>query len=217
MNIDILKTTFPSLVERELLNELSDVGILKEIEEGKVLMEIGDYIKSVPLLLDGLIRISREDEEGKEIFLYYIEGGQTCAMSLTCCMEAERSNIRAISEVKSSIFFIPVQYMDEWMHKYRSWKNFVMRSYSLRFEEMLRTIDSIAFENMDERLWRYLQKRAQSVGKGLLNLTHQQIALDLNASREAISRLLKKLEKQGKVTLGRNRIEILEVKGKIDL
>lgn len=210
MNTDILKKTFPSLTEKELLAELSEVGILKEIEEGKVLMDIGDHIKSVPLLIDGLIRISREDEEGKEIFLYYIEGGQTCAMSLTCCMESEKSNIRAIAEVKSAIFFIPVQYMDEWMLKYRSWKNFVMRSYSLRFEEMLHTIDSIAFENMDERLWKYLLNRSQSIGSTKMNLTHQQIALDLNASREAVSRLLKKLEKQEKVVLGRNNIELLK-------
>ncbi len=213
MNTEIVQQHFPSLSEKGLLEEISKVGIVKNIAEGNKLMEIGDYIKSVPLLIEGLIRISREDLDGKEIFLYYIEGGQTCAMSLTCCMEAERSNVRAIAETDCKILFIPIEYMDEWMLRYRSWKNFVMRSYSFRFEEMLQTIDSIAFENMDERLWKYLNKRYHTTGRTNMNLTHQQIAQDLNASREAISRLLKKLEHQGKVKLSRNKIELITDSG----
>lgn len=210
LNADIISKNFPSLTEKALVKEICQVGVLKEVDEGKILMQIGDYINSIPLLIDGIIRINREDLDGQEIFLYYLEGGQTCAMSFTCCMEEERSSIRATSETRASILFIPIQYMDEWMLKYKSWKNFVMRSYSLRFEELLSTIDSIAFENMDERLWRYLQNRTESLNNLELHLTHQQIAQDLNASREAISRLLKKLENQGRIKLSRNRIAILK-------
>ena len=208
--IEILKKSFPSIYERELQEEIASVGVVRSFPTGSTLMDIGSYIKSVPLVVEGSIKVLREDEQGHEIFLYYVDSSNTCAMSLTCCLGFEKSKIRAVVDEETTIISIPVQYMDEWMNKYSSWKNFVMMTYSHRFEELLKTIDLIAFHKMDERLWMYLTNKSRVLDNTMLNVTHQEIAYELNSSREAISRLLKKLEKMGKIKLYRNRIELLE-------
>ena len=164
----------------------------------------------IPLLIEGTISVSREDDDGHEILLYYLNPGTACSMSFTCCMMNKRSEIRAIAEERSVMIGIPIRYMDEWMSKYPSWKNFIMRSYDNRLMEMVRTIDSIAFKKMDARLVEYLEKKAAALGTNIINATHQNIAADLNASREAVSRLLKSLEKEGMVKLHRNKVELLE-------
>jgi CRP/FNR family transcriptional regulator len=172
-------------------------------------MDIGSYIKLVPLLVDGTISVSREDEDGNEILLYYLSPGTACSMSFTCCMMNKRSEIRAVAEEPSTMIGIPMRYMDEWMNKYQSWKNFIMRSYDNRLMEMVRTIDSIAFKKMDARLVEYLERKAEALGTRTITATHQNIAMDLNASREAVSRLLKSLERDGMVKLHRNKVELL--------
>jgi len=177
-------------------------------KEGDLIMDYGSYIKLVPIILEGSIKVSREDEDGNELFLYYLRPGETCSMSFTCCMMNKKSEIRTIAEEDTTIIGVPNRYMDEWMGRYQSWKNFVMTSYDNRMLELVRTIDSIAFKKMDERLVEYLQKKAEATGSKTLNATHQEIAYDMNASREAVSRLLKQLEKAGRLKLGRNRIEL---------
>jgi CRP/FNR family transcriptional regulator len=157
----------------------------------------------------GAIKVSREDEDGHELFLYYLQGGQTCSMSFTCCMMNKKSEIRTIAEENTKMIGIPIRYVDEWMTKYQSWKNFVMQTYDFRMMELVRTIDSIAFHHMDERLLAYLDKKAKATHSKIINATHQEIAYDLNASREAVSRLLKQLENDGRVKLGRNKIELV--------
>lgn len=206
-----LKDSFSHLFEDELIDQIIQVGILKEVKEGDVLIEIGDYLRSMPLLLSGAIKILREDNNGDELLLYFLERGDTCAMSLTCCLGHSKSEIRAIAELDTTLIMIPVQKMEEWTGKYKSWRNFVMESYHTRLMEMLETIDSIAFMNMDERLVKYLRDKQKIVGEPVINSTHQEIAYELNTSRVVISRLLKKLETLGKIKLNRNSIDILDL------
>lgn len=208
--LKLLHQKFPDLAELALQKEIAQVGMLKHFSEGEVIMNFGSYVKLVPLLVKGSIKVVREDEEdGRELLLYYLNTGETCSMSFSCCMMNKQSDIRTTAEDDSSLIAIPVKYVDEWMSKYPSWKNFVMRSYDSRMKEMIKTIDNIAFKKMDERLLNYLEERAQAHNSKVIHSTHQEIAADLNASREAVSRLLKQLEKKGIVTLERNKINLL--------
>ncbi len=204
-----LKESFSHLFEDALIDEISQVGSLKNAKEGEKLIEIGDYLRSMPLLVSGAIKILREDGDGDELLLYFLEPGDTCAMTLTCCLGQKRSEIRAIAELDTTLIMIPVQKMEEWMGKYRSWRNFVLSSYHTRLMEMLDTIDSIAFMNMDERLVKYLKDKQKIAGEPIINSTHQEIAYELHTSRVVVSRLLKKLETLGKIKLNRNSINIL--------
>lgn len=209
LTTSLINQYFPTLHEEELLASIIAVAKEKKVVEGEKLMQIGQYIKWIPLVISGTLRISREDENGRELLLYYLEGGHTCAMSLTCCMQAETSNIKAVAETDAHLIMVPVQYMDEWMAKYYSWKNFVMRSYGHRFEEMIKALDALAFQKMDERLLNYLKEKSKVLKTMELSITHQEIAYSLNSSREVVSRLLKKMENKGYIRLGRNRIELL--------
>jgi len=209
MNLEELQANYGSLFEKELLEEIAAVGVYKEITEGDELIDYGQYIKSMPLLLNGVIKILRQDSDGDELLLYYLERGETCAMTLSCCLGQTKSQIKAISETKSEVVLIPVQKMEEWTSKYRSWRNFVFESYHSRLIEMLEAIDSIAFMKMDERLLKYLQDKVKLTGSNTLSNTHQDIAYDLHTSRVVVSRLLKKLENIGKIKLYRNQIELL--------
>ncbi|MEM7102402.1 MAG: Crp/Fnr family transcriptional regulator [Bacteroidota bacterium] len=200
--------SFPYITEVKLQKEIIDHGEIRTFADGEVIMDFGQYIRSVPLLMKGSIKVIREDDKGNEILLYFLKPGETCTMSLTCCMADRKSQIRAVAEDESELLLIPVKKMEDWMAQYGSWKNFVMDSYGKRFEELLSTIDAIAFKKMDERLLDYLQKKSAAAGTNTLHITHQQIAAELNASREAISRLLKQLENQNIISLGRNRIDI---------
>ncbi|MEL6852628.1 MAG: Crp/Fnr family transcriptional regulator, partial [Bacteroidota bacterium] len=136
--------------------------------------------------------------------------GDTCSMSFTCCMMDKQSIIRTETIEDSTLIGIPTRYMDDWMSRYTSWKNFVMQAYNTRMLELVRTIDKIAFHNMDDRLRDYLRQRTQLAHSPVLNITHQDIASDLHASREAVSRLLKKMEQKGFLRLSRNQVEWLE-------
>jgi CRP/FNR family transcriptional regulator, anaerobic regulatory protein len=201
---------FPIFFEEELKKEISRIAKTYTIPSGEIIMDIGQSINQIPLVLKGSIKILREDDEGNEIFLYYLEPGHACATSITCCMSGQRSTIRAVAEDDTEFLGIPIEYSDEWMVKYKTWKNFVMNTYSERFEELLKAIDQLAFKKMDERLAKYLHDKAALHNKSEILISHQEIAYDLNTSREVISRLLKQLEKMGSIKLGRNRILILK-------
>jgi CRP/FNR family transcriptional regulator, anaerobic regulatory protein len=204
-----IKKLFPLINNTALLNNIEKYGIYKEVKAGDTLMEFGQFIKSVPLIISGCIKVLRQDEEGKELFLYYLYPGETCAMSLTCCMANQKSEIRAVAEEDSSFIAIPIQYLDVWMHEYPEWKNLIMQTYSARFRDLLNTIDNIAFKNMDERLEEYLFSKTKAAQSNTLNITHHEIASELGTSREVISRLMKQLERKGKIHLGRNKVEIV--------
>lgn len=206
-----LKDNFSHLFEDALLEEINSVGILKEVKEGDKLIEIGDYVRSMPLLVSGAIKILREDDNADELLLYFLERGDTCAMTLTCCLGQKKSEIRAMAELDTILIMVPIQKMEEWMGKYKSWRNFVLQSYHERLSEMLETIDSIAFLNMDERLIKYLQNKQKITKDTIINSTHQEIAYELNTSRVVISRLLKKLENLGKIELYRNSVKIISL------
>ena len=208
--IEELNNSYSHLFEKELLEEINKVAIAKEVHEGAELIRSGSYIKSMPLIIHGAIKILREDQDGDELFLYFLEKGDTCAMTLSCCIGHHKSEIKAIAEMDSKLVMIPVEKMEEWTTKYKSWRNFVFESYHKRLMEAIETIDSIAFLKMDKRLLKYLKDKTKINNDPLISTTHQQIAYDLHSSRVVISRLLKKMEKEGIIKLNRNSIEILE-------
>ncbi len=207
---DILDQAYSYIFEEALLDEIAKVAIYKEFKADDYLIEIGDYIKTMPLLLTGAIKILREDENGDELLLYFLERGDTCAMTLTCCMGQSKSRIRAIAETDGAMLMIPVEKMEEWLTKYKTWRNFVFDSYNVRLNEMLEAIDTLAFMNLDERLYKYLTDKAKVIGDTEIKNTHQEIAYEMHTSRVVISRLLKALELKGKIKLYRNKIEILQ-------
>jgi CRP/FNR family transcriptional regulator len=209
--IDGLKANYGYLFEDELLEEISAAGAYKEIEEGTMLIEIGDTIRSMPLLIKGAIKILREDEHGDELVLYFIERGDTCAMTLSCCVGNAKSEIRAVAETDTRLIMVPVHKMTEWMKKYQSWREFIIMSYHSRMMELLEAIDTIAFLKMDERLLKYLRDKAMVTHDDMLYVTHQDIAQDLHTSRVVVSRLLKKLETEGSIQLHRNRIKVIDL------
>ena len=208
--LKILQKHFPQIAERGLQTEIAEVGKLMHFRAGEIIMNFGSYVKLVPLITKGSIRVTREDErEGREMLLYFLGEGETCSMSFTCCMMNKKSEIRTEAVEDTSLIGIPIKYVDGWMSKYQSWKNFVMRTYDRKMVELVRALDSIAFEGMDIRLKKYLNARKNSTGSSSIYATHQEIAKDLGASREAVSRLLKKLETMGEVQLGRNEVKVL--------
>ena len=209
--IQELKNNYGHLFEDALLNEINQVGTFKEVPEGFRIMEIGDYVKAMPLLVSGVIKILRKDTDGDELLLYFLEKGDTCAMTLTCCVAQTKSKIRAIAETDSKLIMIPIQKMEEWSEKYKSWRHFVFESYNNRLNEMLETIDSIAFLKMDERLIKYLVEKVRISKNNTIHKTHQEIAYELHTSRVVISRLLKKLETLGKIELNRSYILIKDI------
>ncbi|MFV0566492.1 MAG: Crp/Fnr family transcriptional regulator [Flavobacteriaceae bacterium] len=209
--INELKDNYGYLFEDALLNEINNSGTFKDIPEGFQLIDVNDYIKSMPLLISGAIKILREDSKGDELLLYFIERGDTCAMTLSCCMGQKKSEIRAIAETPTRLVMVPVEKMAEWMAKYKSWQNFILQSYHDRMTELLEAIDTIAFLNMNERLFKYLKDKAMVNHNDIINVTHQEIAFDLHTSRVVISRLLKVLENEGKIELYRNSIKILDL------
>ena len=206
-----LKESYGHIFEEALVNEIVQVGTFKEIPEGFKLMEIGEYVRGMPLLVSGAIKVLREDKDGDELLLYYLEKGDTCSMTLTCCMGDSKSEIRAIAETDAKLIMLPIQKMDEWTAKYKSWRDFVFESYHNRLNELLHTLDSIAFDKMDMRLVAYLKEKARITKEDIIHNTHQEIAYDLHSSRVVISRLLKKLEQMGKIQLHRNHIKILDL------
>ncbi|MFD3001961.1 Crp/Fnr family transcriptional regulator [Pontibacter toksunensis] len=198
----------PFITDPLLLEELEKKGKIQEFEPGQAIIEPGQYIQIVPIILEGSVKVMRTDELGHELLLYYIEGGDTCAVSLTCCSTSSTSDIKAVAEEKTKILAIPVQKHEEWMNAYRQWKEFVAMTYQKRFQELLQTIDAVAFKKMDERLLRYLVVKSKQLKTLELLVTHQEIASELGTSREVISRLLKQLEKRKLVELERNRIYV---------
>lgn len=209
MNIAI-REAYGTVFEAELMEELMEVATIYDFEEGDILIEIGEYIKKMPLLLNGAIKIMREDKDEGELLLYFIEKGDTCAFTLICTLGEKQSEIRAVAETSGSLALIPVNKMEEWMGKYRSWRNFVLNSYNNRLTEMLVAVDNLAFMKMDERLLTHLQEKAKINKNPIINHTHQEIAYELNTSRVVISRLLKRFEKEGLIRLNRKNIELLD-------
>ena len=206
-----LQEAYGFLFEKELIDEIGEAGTIKMAAAGEKIIEIGDYVTGMPLLIKGAVKILREDNDGDELLLYFLERGDTCAMTLNCCMGETRSEIRAVAERDTTLIMIPVSKMEEWTAKYKSWRNFVFESYHARLSEMLDAIDALAFMNMDQRLMRYLRDKAKINRDEVIHSTHQQIAYDMHTSRVVISRLLKKLELENRISLQRNQIKVIDL------
>ncbi|WP_299556303.1 Crp/Fnr family transcriptional regulator [Seonamhaeicola sp.] len=211
MTKEILHQKFSYILDDDLINEIFDVGIFRSFSKDDIIIDVNQPMLYIPLLLSGHIKILREDDEGNDLLIYFLEAGETCTMSLTCCMGTSKSKIRAVAEQDSELIMIPVQKMQDWFHGNESWRNFILESYQTRFDEMLDAIDSIAFLKMDERLYKYLVNKAMLNDTDTILIKHQDIAEDLHTSRVVISRLLKQLENENKIKLGRNKIEVLSV------
>ena len=206
-----LKNSYGYLFEDDLIKEIQTVGTFKEIPEGAMLIDIGEAIEYIPLLVSGAIKIMREDANGDELILYYVEQGDTCSVSLSCCMQQTKSNIRAVAEVPTTLIMVPVSKMLDWLSNYRSWQKFILNSYSERLDELFDVVDTMAFLKMDERILKYLKDKAIVHRNDVIEVTHKEIALDLHSSRVVVSRVLKTLENDHKIKLQRNSIKILNI------
>lgn len=200
---------FESVFEPALLAEMETNSMLMTVKSGDTMLNPGQTIRAVPLLLSGTFKVSRVNDEGQEILLYYVKEGESCAMTFTCCMMSHFSVIRGTAEEDSELLCVPMDVMDGWMVKYPTWKRFVMQTILNRFTEILKSIDDIAFKKLDDRLVNYLKEKAKATGSSLINLTHQQIGDDLGTSRVVVSRLLKKLEIDNKLLLYYNQVKLL--------
>lgn len=205
-----LQEKFKLTFEPELLKEIEAKGKPAMVKEGDVIIDIGQTVRVIPLLLKGTLKITRADEDGKELLLYYVNANESCAMTFTCCMQQYPSEIKATAESDVEFIAIPIGVMDEWLAKYPTWKSFVMRTIRGRFNELLHAIDQLAFQKLDERLIHYLKEKSKATGSSLINLSHEQIAHEMASSREVISRLLKKLENDKRLLLYRNQIKLLK-------
>lgn len=201
------------LLEPKLIEEIIQDGKLMNFKEGDVIIDYNKNIKFMPLVISGTIRVMRKDEEDREILLYYLSSNESCAMAYTCCMEARKSEIKAIAEDNVEVLAIPHEKLDEWLIKYPSWKSYVFNSFTQRFNELLKSIESIAFHKLDERLVLYLKNKSKITGKSSIQLSHNQIAEEMGTSRVVISRLLKQLENDKKLLLYRNEIKLLSAFG----
>ena len=205
MNIDKLQHIF----EPQLLQEIQQFGIIQHFKEGDLIMDYGKYIRMMPVVLNGTIKVYRLDEEGREILLYYLSSSESCSMAYSCCIEAKKSEVKAIAEDDVELIAIPHIKLDEWLCKYPSWKNYIMRSFNERFIELLKSIESIAFHKLDDRLIEYLKDKQRITGSSVIKASHSLIADELATSRVVISRLLKQLENSKKIILYRNEIKLM--------
>jgi CRP/FNR family transcriptional regulator len=194
---------------KELLDQLAAVGIPKKFKEGDVILDEDGYIKSIPIVSKGSLRVMRSDEDGREILLYYIRAGESCIMSFLGGMHHDKSKVRAIVEEDSEILFIPIEKLSVLMRDYPEWLDYIFRLYHKRFEELLEVVNSIAFKKMDERLLNFIQKKCELNQNKILLVTHEQIANELGTARVVVSRLLKQMEDEGLVKLGRNKITLM--------
>ena len=200
---------FNLIFEPSLIKEINEFGELKHFKEGDVIMDYDKYIRMMPMVVKGSIKVLKKEESGKEILLYYLSSNESCSMAYSCCLEAKKSEVKAIAEEDVDLIAIPHHKLDEWLCKYPSWKNYIMRSFNLRFLELLKSIESIAFHTLDDRLIAYLKEKQRLSGSMVIKVSHYVIADELATSRVVISRLLKQLENDGKILLYRNEIKLL--------
>ena len=205
MNLENLQLVF----EPKLLEEIRQSGTLQNFKEGDLVMDYGKYIRMMPVILKGTVKVYRLDENGNEILLYYLSSSESCSMAYSCCLEAKKSEVKAIAEDDVELVAIPHEKLDEWLCTYPSWKNYIMRSFNERFIELLKSIESIAFHKLDERLIAYLKEKQRLAGSSVIKTSHNIIAEELATSRVVISRLLKQLENDRKIILYRNEMKLL--------
>jgi len=202
---------FSSVFEKDLIDEIVKVGFIDKYKHGDILIEIGENMTHMPLILSGAVKIIRQEKEGDELVLYFLEKGDTCAVSFINCINRKESIFKAVVENDAEAVFIPVEYIDDWLSRFKSWRHFIIDSYHFRLIEMVESIDGLAFMNMNQRLLKYLVDKAKINQDVNLDITHQEIADDLNTSRVVVTRLLRQLHNDGKVYATRNKIKVIEL------
>jgi len=207
---EIIKQNFPIFNNESLIDRIANHARVFKNEKEELIVDLGDFPKWIPLVTKGALKISRADSDGGEIFLYYLYPGQTCAMTLNCCMIDKPSEIRAVAEAGTEYIGLPRKSLADWMMEFEEWRQFTLESYNDRYENLLATIDAIAFHKLDDRLLGLLQDKSIALGSTKVEITHKKLAEELHSSREVVSRLLKQLEKVGKVSLQRNQIELID-------
>ncbi|MGB5462539.1 MAG: Crp/Fnr family transcriptional regulator [Aureibaculum sp.] len=203
-----LDQQFTGVFEENLIDEIVKTGYLKHIDAGDLLVDIGDEMTHIPLIIKGLVKVIREDQNEEELLLYYLEKGDSCAISYVNCIHHSQSMFRAIADIDTECIMVPVNKIEEWLIKYETWRVFIIDSYHNRLLELVDTIESLAFLKLDERLYKYLKEQVNVTHNKILTITHHEIAQDLHTSRVVISRILKILENKGQIKLGRNRIKV---------
>lgn len=202
---------YSEIFEDGLIDEISEVGFLRKINNGDLLIDIGDELTHIPLMTDGVVKIIRQDKNGFELSLYYLEPGSTCAISFANCINKNKSVFRGIAETDVEAIFIPVDSVDKWLVEYKSFRHFIIDSYHFRLLEMVDTIDSLAFLKMEKRIWKYLTDKVKISNNLDLEITHQKIAEDLNSTRVVITRIIKKLHEEEKIFSTRNKVKLLKL------
>ncbi len=203
-----LKSSFPELCQNNLLEEICEKGHYMVVPAEQQILNEGNFISEIPLVFNGSIKVIRVDGEGNELFLYYIKGGESCAITLSSCLKKEKSSVKAIVQDKAELIALPVESVYEFVRKYPTWNDFILATFNTRFDEILEVLDDVCFHNTDFRLVKYLQGKSSLLSTKILNISHKEIAADLNTSREVVSRLLKQLEAKGAIELQRGRIQI---------
>ena len=207
--LEKLNDYYSDIFEEKLLHEISEVGYYDKIKSGKLMIDVGEDITHIPLLLNGVVKVIRHEKKGEELFLYFLERGDTCAISFVNCINHKKSPFKGIVEQDMEAIFLPVKYIDNWLVKYKTWRYFIIDSYHYRLIEMVESIDSLAFMKMSGRVFKYLTDKVTITKDVNLKITHQEIAADLNSSRVVITRLLKQLQDEGKIQTTRNKIKVL--------
>ncbi|MDH5413891.1 MAG: Crp/Fnr family transcriptional regulator [Flavobacteriaceae bacterium] len=206
---DKLSEYYSDIFEPELIDEIVKVGHFDKIKSGQLMIDIGDDMTHIPLILDGVVKIIRQEKEGDELVLYFLERGDTCAISFVNCINKRKSIFKGVVDQDIEAIFLPVEHIDDWLMKFKSWRSFIIDSYHFRLIEMVESIDSLAFMKMDKRLLKYLNDKVKITKDIDLEITHQEIANDLNTSRVVITRLIKQLHDKGKIYSTRNKIRLL--------
>lgn len=206
-----LSEHYTSVFEESLIDEIVDIGYCDKLKSGDLLIDIDDEMTRIPLIISGAVKIIRQENEEEELVLYYLEKGDTCAISFVNCINRKKSIFKGVVEKDVEAVFIPVERIDDWLTKYKSWRYFIIDSYHERLLEMVESIDSHAFMSLDDRLQKYLATQVKITKDKTLVITHKEIANDINSSRIVISRLLKRLETAGKIEIRRNKIIVKKV------
>ena len=201
---------YSDIFEEKLIDEIVNVGHFDKIKGGELLIDIGEEMTHIPLILSGVVKIIRKEKEGDELVLYFLERGDTCAISFVNCINRKKSIFKGVVEQDIEAMFLPVEYIDDWLIKFKSWRHFIFDSYHFRLIEMVESIDSLAFMKMNERLFKYLNDKVKITKDVNLEITHQEIADDMHSSRVVITRLIKQLHEEGKIYSTRNKIRVLE-------
>ncbi len=204
-----IANTFPMLNQKQFVEELARSVQVRTVKSGDVLMEYGDYVRQIPLVVSGIVKVLRVTDEGEERLLYYLSDGEACAAAFSCCMIQKRSEFKTIAVKDSQLWFIPLNHGDKWMSTFAVWRNFVFTTFDRKMMDLIDLVDSLSFSKLDDQLLNYLEHQSILSNKNSIKITHYEISKDLNVSREAVSRLLKNMEKQGKVKLERNKITLL--------